>query len=67
MEALVYDVAAPQHATCLGRPGPKPSPYLGPTGPVRTRSVLTVDRSTLTINLAPHVSGIDTMDPHVRC
>jgi len=65
LEALVYDVAAPQHATCLGRPGPKPSPYLGPTGLVRTRSVLTVDRSTLTVDLAPHVSVTETWDPHV--
>ena len=65
MEALGYDMAAPQHATCLGRPGPKPSPYLGPTGPVRTRSVLTVDRSTLMVDLAPHVSGTEARDPHV--
>ena len=66
MEALGYDVAAPQHAMCPAQPGPKPSPYLGPTGPVRTRSVLTVDWSTLTVDLAPHVSGTDALDPHVR-
>ena len=51
----------------MPRGGPKPSPYPGPTGPVWTRPVLTVDRSTLTVDLAPHVSGTDTLDPHVRC
>ena len=41
----------------------------GPTrarqSPFETQSELTVDRSTLTVDLAPHVSGIETLDPHV--
>ena len=49
----------------MPRGGPKPSPYPGPTGLVWTRPVLTIDRSMLTVDLAPHVSGTDTLDPHV--
>ena len=41
----------------------------GPTrahqSPVRTQSVLTVDWSMLTVDLAPHVSDTGTLDPHV--
>ena len=43
----------------------KTSPYPGPTGPVWTRSLLTVDRSTLMVDLAPHVSDTETPDPLV--
>ena len=42
----------------------------GPTrahqSPFETQSELTVDQSMLTIDLPPHVSGTDTLDPHVR-
>jgi len=52
-----------------------PRVWVGPaqTGPTRahqspfeTQSELTVDRSMLPIDLAPHLSGTDTQDPHVR-
>ena len=33
---------------------------------VRTQPILTVDWSTLTVDLAPYVSDTDTLDPHVR-
>jgi hypothetical protein len=62
VEAHGYDVVEPQLATCLARPGPTRSP----TGSVRTRPVLTLDRSTLTVDLAPHVSDTVLLDPHVR-
>jgi hypothetical protein len=41
-------------------------PTRRPTGPVRTRPELTVDRSMLTVDLAPHVSDTVLLDPHVR-
>jgi hypothetical protein len=44
----------------------KAQPISSPTGPVWTRPVLTVDRSTLTVDLAPHVSDTVLLDPHVR-
>ena len=41
----------------------------GPTrarqSPFETQSELTVDRSTLTVDLGPHVNVTKTQDPHV--
>ena len=57
-----------RHSMPRVRAGPAQT---GPTqsrqSPFETQSVLTVDWSTLTIDLAPHVSGTDTLDPHVIC
>jgi hypothetical protein len=50
----------------LPRGGPSPAQIQPCPSPVETRSVLTVDRSMLTIDLAPHVSGTGTLDPHVK-
>jgi hypothetical protein len=62
MEAHDYNVAAPQLATWRAKAQPK----FIPTGPVWTRPVLTIDRSTMTVDLAPHVSDTVLLDPHVR-
>ena len=46
------------------------SAQTGPTrahqSPFETRPMLTVDRSTLTVDLAPHVSDTEPLDAHVR-
>jgi hypothetical protein len=44
----------------------KAQPESSPTGPVWTWPVLTVDRSTFTVDLAPQVSDTVWLDPHVR-
>jgi hypothetical protein len=62
VEAHGYDVAEPQLATCLARPGPTRSP----TSLARTRPILIVDQSTLIVDLAPHVSDTVLLDPHVK-
>ena len=50
----------------LPRVRPSPAQIKAHRSPFETQSVLTVNWSTLTIDLAPHVSGTDTLDPHVR-
>ena len=59
MEAHVYDVAAPQLATCPARPGPDRAQQ----SPFETRPMLTVDQSTLTVDLA-HMSVAQTHWTH---
>ena len=57
-------------ATARHVPGsarPRPAQIQPCLGQFETRPVLTVDWSTMTVDLVPHVSGTDTLDPHVRC
>ena len=56
---------------CHSMPRVRVSPaQTGPTrahqSPFETQSELTIDQSMLTADLAPQVSGIDTLGPHVR-
>jgi hypothetical protein len=44
----------------------KAQPVSSPTGPVWTQPMLTDDRSTFTVDLAPQVSDTELLDPHVR-
>ena len=57
--------AIARHVSRIARPRPAQiQPY---PGQFETRPILTVDWSTMTVDLVPRDSGTDTLDPHVRC
>ena len=50
-----------------GSARPRPAQILPSPGQFETRPILTIDWSTMTVDLVLYVSGTDTLDPHVRC